>query len=400
MKKILIYVFLISFCFGGQIFNPDISFILDNSYVGRSVEDEIFEELEIPGLYHPHHNFHAHSHGLNKNNGFNFNYGELYLYSPVDPYFDLHVVIPFSEEGLEIEEGYIVTRGLPFNLQFKMGKFRSSFGRLNVQHLHFWDFSNLPLVYKVFLGDDGLVEKGVNINWVLPFPFYLSLGLEVLQGENEQSFGIKGFSAESISVEDAKVPNLSVGFLKNSFDIGNLSILTGLSFATGKSRISHLLEEELHAFAGKTKIFGFDFTAKYFINSYRYLSFQGEFILRNQKGKEYEYDGNQLYENSVSKVQGGFYSQLVLRFTRRWRTGFQYNLINKNDVKVNDIRKDFPQHFLSYYAMLEFNPTEFSRIRLEVGQNRTFYHEGKKKTINEVILEFNFAIGAHGAHPF
>jgi hypothetical protein len=48
-------------------------------------------------------------------------------------------------------------------------------------------------VYKVFLGDDGLKEKGVQLNWLAPTPFYLLFGVEVLQGENEQSFGTEGF---------------------------------------------------------------------------------------------------------------------------------------------------------------------------------------------------------------
>jgi hypothetical protein len=379
-------------------FLPNISFILDTSFVGRNKKDQEFKELEIPGLYHAHGDAHGHGHGaLNEKRGFNLNYGELYLYAPVDPYFDLFATIPFSEEGSEIEEAYAVTRGLPFGLQLKVGKFRSSFGRLNAQHPHVWDFANQPLVYKVFLGDDGLTEKGVQLNWLAPTPFYLLFGLEVLQGENEQSFGTDGF----LSVGDTRKPNLYLGFVKTSFDIGNLSLLTGLSYATGHTRINHLETDNPHAFAGKTKLYGFDLTAKYLIDSYRYVSLQGEYIYRDQKGTRYAYDNNNnLITSSVSKKQAGFYAQAVWRFAKRWRAGIQYNLINKNDVKVNAQKRNLSDNLPAYYAMLEFNPTEFSRVRLQVGQNRAFYHEGQRKTVNEVILQFNFAIGAHGAHPF
>jgi hypothetical protein len=192
-----------------------------------------------------------------------------------------------------------------------------------------------------------------------------------------------------------------VGFVKTSFDVGDLSVLTGLSFATGHTRINHLDDEDPHAFAGKTKLYGFDLTAKYFLDSYRYISFQGEYLYRDQEGTRYAYDdaGN-LITPSIKKKQGGFYSQVVWRFAQRWRTGFQYNLINKNDVKENGVKINLSNNLPAYYAMLEYNPTEFSRIRLQVGQNRAFFQDGSRKTVNEVTLQFNFAIGAHGAHPF
>jgi len=390
-------------------FLPDISLIVDTSFVARNKNDQEFKGLEIPGLYHKHEG-HGHGHGnLNEKRGFNLNYAELYLYAPVDPYFDLYATIPFSEDGSEVEEAYAVTRGLPFGFQFKVGKFRSSFGRLNAQHPHVWDFANPPLVYKVFLGDDGLKEKGIQLNWLAPTPFYLLFGMEVLQGENEQSFGTEGFKVNTkkdgsgtyITVVDTKKPNLYVGFVKTSFDVGNLSVLTGLSFATGHTRINHLEGDDPHAFAGKTKLYGFDLTAKYMIDSYRYISFQGEYLYRDQKGTKYEYDSaGDLETAELKKKQGGFYSQVVWRFAQRWRVGFQYNLINKNDVKENGVKKNLPDNLPAYYAMLEYNPTEFSRIRFQVGQNRAFFQDGSRKTVNEFILQFNFAIGAHGAHPF
>jgi hypothetical protein len=387
----------------------NLSLIVDTSFVARNKNDREFKHLEIPGLYHKHEN-NGHGHGaLNEKRGFNLNYAELYLYAPVDPYFDLYATIPFSEDGSEVEEAYAVTRGLPFGFQFKVGKFRSSFGRLNAQHPRAWDFANQPLVYKVFLGDDGLKEKGVQLNWLAPTPFYLLFGVEVLQGENEQSFGTEGFkvntringSGTDITIGDTKKPNLYLGFVKTSFDVGNISFLTGLSFATGHSRVNHLNTDDPHAFAGKTKLYGFDLTAKYTIDSYRDISLQGEYLYRDREGTSYRYNnaGN-LVTSSIERKQGGFYTQLVFKFDKRWRAGVQYNLINKNDAKRNGVKVNLPDNLPAYYAMLEYNPTEFSRIRFQVGQNRAFFHDGKRETVNEFILQFNFAIGAHGAHPF
>jgi outer membrane receptor protein involved in Fe transport len=200
----------------------------------------------------------------------------------------------------------------------------------------------------------------------------------------------------NITIGDTKKPNLYLGFVKTSFDVGNLSVLTGLSFATGHSRVYHREGNHEHAFAGKTKLYGFDLTAKYVIGSHRDISFQGEYIYRDQKGTKYEYDNaGDLETEELKKKQGGFYTQLVFKFDRRWRAGVQYNLINKNDVKKNGENLNLPNHLPAYYAMLEYNPTEFSRIRFQVGQNRAFFHDGSRKTVNEFILQFNFAIGAH-----
>lgn len=384
-------------------FLPDIAFIVDTSLVGRNRKDEEYKNLEIPGLFHAHkHEGHGHA-GLNEKRGFNLNYGELYLYAPVDPYFDLYATIPFSEEGSELEEAYAVTRGLPFGFQLKVGKFRSSFGRLNAQHPHTWDFATQPLINKVFLGEDGLVEKGIGLNWLAPTPFYLLFGAEVLQGENEQSFGTDGFEKGTVKVSDTRKPNLYVGYVKTSFDIGNLSLLAGLSYAQGKARINHLEDEDNpHAFAGKTKLYGLDLTARYQIDSIRYISLQGEYMYRDQKGIRYNFDQNSNLIGSpyITKKQGGFYLQLVGRINKQWRVGIQYNLINKNTVKVDGTKEDLPKNLPAYYAMVEYGPTEFSRIRLQFGENRAFYKDGVRKPVKEVILQFNFAIGAHGAHPF
>jgi hypothetical protein len=51
--------------------------------------------------------------------------------------------------------------------------------------------------------------------------------------------------------------------------------------------------------------------------------------------------------------------------------------------------------------MIEYNPTEFSRLRLQWNYDRSKYiHTITHEPYTEVILQFNVAIGAHGAHSF
>jgi hypothetical protein len=105
---------------------------------------------------------------------------------------------------------------------------------------------------------------------------------------------------------------------------------------------------------------------------------------------------------SLDKRQSGLYSQLVYRFSQCWRTGMRYDLLQKNLIKSSGAAANLPENRPRYTAMVEYNPTEFSRIRLQYSHDRTGHldSEASPKVNNEVILQFNITIGAHGAHKF
>src|SRR5499427_9389912 len=104
---------------------------------------------------------------------------EVAFQSIVDPYFraDVFLTIP-NMSGLEIEEAFLTTTSLP-EIQIKAGIFRSAFGRQNGMHLHVQDFVQRPLINAAYLGFDGLRPPGVQVSWLLPFPFFLQLIGEV-----------------------------------------------------------------------------------------------------------------------------------------------------------------------------------------------------------------------------
>ncbi len=386
-------------------FVPDISLIVDFSAVGRNMKNEKYADLEIPGLLHAH-NHEEHS-GPNAKNGFNFNYAELSLYSVVDPYFDLFGVFHLHQERFEIEEAYITTRRLPLGFKVKAGKFLSSFGRMNEQHAHYWDFANAPLIYRAFWGGEDLNETGMRLTWLAPTSFYLMFGGEVLAGESETSFGAKGFQDASGThkIEDSNAPNLYVGYVKASLEAKKLVALFGGSIGHGKTRknegVDQSLAENPQGFGeyGNTSLFGGDLTLKYLLGSYRYLSLQTEYLYRTMAGDRYDNTGG---IRSLDKKQSGLYSQLVYRMSQCWRAGLRYDLLRKNMITTGGMLANLPENRPRYTAMLEYNPTEFSRIRLQYSHDRSGYlDEGaSQKVNNELILQFNITIGAHGAHPF
>lgn len=390
-------------------FIPDISLIMDMSFVNRSVTDQKAKHLEMPGVAHGLLGSHDHgssSHATyNANNGFNLNYAELVLSSSVDPFFTMDGVFHFSEHGVEIEELYFTTTALGYGTRVKGGKFNSNFGYLNEQHHHYWDFNDMPLVYESFLGMHGINEKGVQFQWTAPTSTYLMLGVEVLQGENEQMFGneemdLKDINGTTVSAADA--PSLFIAYAKSSFDIDDTTILGGLSYAQGKSRISHMEHEDLsdkHAFKADSKIYGVDLVVKHNFDSYSSLKWQSEWLMRDMDGKQY----NAAKPNGINltKKQAGIYSQLVYAYDQSWKIGARYDNVYQNDVKANGTTKDMPTNMDKYTAMLEYSTSEFARFRLQYDRNNALFNEDDvRQNIDTIMLQVNISIGAHGAHSF
>jgi hypothetical protein len=370
-----------------SLLNPSISLIFDSLYYQTDLSTEELEEREIPGYVSLHeHGGDSHSHGHGSiEKGFNLRSAELTIFAPVDPYFNLYATIPFTEEGVEVEEAYFVTTSLPAGLQVKGGKFKSGFGRFNAFHPHAWDFVDAPLPYTAFLGDHGLMEKGVQITYLPNIPVYALLGVEVLQGENEVLYG-----------EEAKSgPHAYTGFAKMSLDFGeHNTILWGISVTGGKTKTESIEHET--EFSGDSVLYGAEFTYKWKPSKDRSLILQSEYLLRHQSG-DLEY----IEESSVDYLkrrQDGLYLQGLYQI-ERWRIGARYDVLDifNDEFKLAGGKKDFGDKPYRLTGSLEFNPTEFSRIRLQYNYDKSA--RGGKEN-NEVFLQLILGIGAHGAHTF
>jgi hypothetical protein len=78
----------------------------------------------------------------------------------------------------ELEEAFGKIINIPGGFEVKGGQYLSRFGALNDKHLHAWDFVDSEMVLSRFLGDDGLLLKGGEISWTLPFgtdPAFVSI---------------------------------------------------------------------------------------------------------------------------------------------------------------------------------------------------------------------------------
>jgi hypothetical protein len=97
----------------------------------------------------------------------------------------------------------------------------------------------------------------------------------------------------------------------------------------------------------------------------------------------------------------------VYQFMPRWRVGYRYDTLHHGTVENGIVNNglgptaaDFP--LLGSYdpsrntVMLDFNATEFSRLRLQLAQDKS--RQGA--TDNQVILQYLHSLGPHGAHKF
>ncbi|SHO81315.1 Zinc-regulated TonB-dependent outer membrane receptor [hydrothermal vent metagenome] len=375
-------------------FMPSISLIVDMSYSKESLDVDT-SHVEIPGLM---------SGGgdegeLVGNDGFNLNYAELAIGASVDTYFNLMSIFHLTKDSFEIEEAYVTTSSLPFNLKAKIGKFKSDFGYLNNKHHHSYNFADKPLIYMAFLGEEGLNDEGVQLQYVLPTPFYMMAGFEAFQGLVEPSFGYQGFGG---IVEDTKYPSLFVGYIKSSFDIAGGTLLAGVSMAKGDAKLNNLENEDTaEAFDGETTLYGIDLTYKKYFSSNHSLSLSGEYLYREMIGDRIIPIVGGFNRFDLEKNQGGFYSEIVYQYDKNIRAGLRYSAITQNDVFINGIDRDIEDDISVTSAMLEYNPSEYSRIRLQYNHNASLYNEdGTINNKNDITLQFNYSIGAHGAHSF
>lgn len=364
--------------FGGNaLTNPNISLVLDTFVQTSTLKNDELESRGLPGFT---------PNGLEERNGFNLRAAELFLFAPVDPYSNLYANLPVTEDGIELEEAYVVTTALPAGFQLKGGKFKSNFSRLDAQHPHAWDFFDIALPYRAFLGDEGLGgEKGVQLTWLPALPVYTQFGAEILQGENDLLFG----------ADAASGPHAFSLFAKASVDTTeNSTLYFGPSVLFGKTRNSSIAEGA--EFAGDSALYGLEAVWKWKPASRSGLILQSEYLCLTQHGDLT--DAESAAVDSLRRRQDGFYFQGIYQLNR-WRFAARYDMLElfADRFQQAGTKEDLGKTSWRATGAIEFNPSEFTRLRLQYNHDES---DRGGRSNDEAILQFLFSIGAHGAHAF
>jgi hypothetical protein len=369
----------------------DLSVVLDmNFYHDTSAEGAGHLRQHLRGFHH-RHDEEGHEHGFE--NGFNLRHVELGFSAEVDPYFRAWTVVAVDEDGAELEEAILQTTSLPHGFTLSGGKFKSGIGRLNRQHSHTWDFIDQPLVYDLFFGPHGLTEKGAQLTWLAPTPFYLLFGAEVLSGDNEQSFALG--DADALPSHDA--PRLWTGFVKAGPDLGpDHALQFGLSVLGDRHQLVHADDE---CADGDTAIFGADFVYKY---DAKRAHAQGDFILQGEYFyRNMELDGEDVWTGIPWRArQDGYYMQGLYGLLPRWRAGLRWDQIGlTNDVRTPEDGALATDSSCRLAGMLDLKLSEFSLLRAQAG--RGWYDTGEgRENAWEFALQWQVTFGKHTAHDF
>jgi hypothetical protein len=389
----------------GQAFNPAISVIPDIAYYSDDVAGEAFDIVENADGFggHDHEGSSGgHGHGA-LDRGFNLREMEVAFSGAVDPYFDVWATLAIGTDSIEAEEVYVQTRKFVPGLQLRVGRFFSGVGQINKQHPHQWDFVDQALPHQAIVGGT-LAETGLQVTWLPGVPVYTLLGFEALQGENER---VAHQAAEEYPglFEETPGPRLFTGFLKVSPDVGFAhAVQGGVSFGRSRSHqeviesIEGAVEEALE---GPTWFAGTDWVWRY--DSARPLgrgdlTVQGEYLYRQKDLAPIAVAGVALGTTSQISTQDGLYAQAVYGIASRWTLAGRVDVIGlTNRFETGGVTTEYDVS-RRYSAALAFNPTEFSRIRVQYNAGR-FSSDGTK-VFRQVFVQFQMSLGMHGAHRF
>jgi hypothetical protein len=319
---------------------------------------------------------------------------EMALQAYVNPYAraDIFITKPGlgSDAPIEIEEAYATfLRGLPLDLNVRLGKYLAEFGKLNSLHPHAWPFLSKPLSLKRFLGDEGINDLGLSASVLLPAGdvVYTKLTLDVLKGS---SIGTNALGGTSLSAGPGLIDTtLSDPYFANSvrlmvfLPVGeNNDLEIGVSGLTG-----------IHDPYAKLRFFytNLDFKYKWKPDSYTALVLQGEGLLNSRsvsRGKDTK--GN-LIRTEVTT--GGFYVYGDYQFKKVFSLGARYDW-SQSPYSKDDKAEGFAI-FVGFYPV-----EETTAFRLQYEHTKTERPGIASLAVNTISLQFMFSMGPHKAHPF
>ena len=381
---------------GANAFNPAVSVILGGRYAQLEADPSTYR---IAGFMP------AGDEVGPGRRGFDLGESELTLSANVDPYFYANLTASLTgDDTVSVEEAYVKTIALPDGLSLKGGRFFSGIGYLNEVHSHAWDFADQPLVYQAMF-DGQLAQDGAQLKWLAPTDMFIEFGAE--SGDGAQFPGTR-LSGNGL--------NGGALLLHVGNDIGDSA-----SWRAGVSWLSRRAEERgfddvdasgapvFDSFTGRSRTWIADAILKWAPHgngNLRSLKLQGEYLQRTEDGQLSQDGTLQPLAGGYHARQSGWYVQGVYQFLPRWRFGLRYDSLDSGAVAIGLVQQgllplaDFNVLAAASptrtSAMFDWNPSEFTRLRLQYAWDDARVSMRDR----QLMLQYLYAIGAHGAHKF
>ncbi|HYP69926.1 MAG TPA: hypothetical protein VEP93_03535, partial [Variovorax sp.] len=323
---------------------------------------------------------------------------ELTFSTNIDPYFRGVATLAVTPENeVELEEAFVETTALGNGLTLKGGRFFSNIGYLNPQHAHTWDFVDAPLAYQAMLGNQ-FGNDGLQLKWVAPLDQYLEFNAEVGRGANfpGSDSGKNGNGMYSLGVHTGGDIGASNSWRAGVSVLGTKASDQALLMSNGAGG------EFTNAFTGKSRVYVLDGVWKWAPDgnaSRTNFKLQGEYMRAERDGDMVVDSTGASLPGAYSDATSGWYLQGIYQFMPRWRVGLRTERLDAGTPFFeggSELVANTGYSPTKNSLMLEYAPSEFSRIRLQYARDRA--REGQPD--NQIWLQYQMSLGAHGAHGF
>lgn len=355
-------------------FNPAISIVLNGSYSHHSLDPSGYVRAGFPlaGEAGP------------SPDGFSLGESEMLLSANIDDKFHGQLTLAVeSEDGedhIGVEEAFIDTTSLPNNVSIRAGRFFSNIGYLNSHHAHTDNFFDRPLPYQAFLGSQ-YGDDGVQVRWVAPTALFLEFGGEVFRG---QGFPSGGAQHDGVGTRTL--------FAHAGGDVG-----TENSWLAGVSMLKTQSAGAEDGFSGDTTLYIADGTWKWAPQGNTKdggITLRGEYFLDDRDGVFVD-PQDPAITSLWNGQRRGAYLEGIYRINRTWDVGYRYDrLWSAAGNPFAAASGDFDPY--RHTAELTWRNSEFSLIRLQFSRDKP----NPDDSDNAVTVQYQTALGAHGAHKF
>ncbi len=371
-------------------FNPAISLILAGTYANLSQDPETFRlPGPVPGSRLPVEA---------ATRGFSLGESELTLSAAIDPHFSGQLTFALDgNEAASVEEAFVDARELGQGVNLRFGRFFSGLGYQNSQHGHVWDFVDTPLAYQAIL-DGQASSNGLQLKWLAPIDRFLELGVEI---------GKSTANAFAGTERNKNGIGSSVLFAHLGDDLGaNASWRVGLSYLRSRADDLEIQADDAGGVPtnvnnrhSKTWIADGVFKwAPQGNSTQTYFKLQGEYLRRTESGDaSFVAPDTSVTSAAYQSRISGWYLQGIYQFSPNWRAGVRHDHLSVGNQTLAGVALpsvlDNPKRTS---VMLDWNRSEFSRIRLQLARDKT-----RPDVIdNQIFLQYIMSLGAHGAHRF
>lgn len=278
---------------------------------------------------------------------------QLIFSSPIDPYARALISIDKPDrEPFDVEEAFVAFDKLPWGVLARAGQFRPRFGLLNGLDTFQLPMVNRPQALVRFIGEDGLVEPGVNLNAYIPNPWGADLKADfnIVSGRNPLSFNHR----DGANFDFAYIGSLN--YSRELFTTGFMNAGVSLAGGPGPGGQSYLQDAFLEL--------------QYSPTQRQVLSWRTESLLSERK------------RAGDRGVKRGLYSLLDYRFALRYHAALLVDMADRPGVARGTAVGFSP--ILSYFL------SDNTRLRLQYTHTTP---SGPERAQDAVFLQTTFSLG-------